>query len=510
MTEFYRSYFPHFAIEANIPSVTESPRHISGSRRSELVTAESLNAHSKGRNRRNVCRRSNSMSAISFLHYKNMKLISESTAERKAVSALRLKQSLLRLFKANNFNMPKFIPRGVTYILCLQGSVPPRTSTFPLMFHISQSLLVAKIYFSLDNAPFITQNRNVVYRLQRFVEEANRKGQGRGRLAVEEQRGLLFWEDVLRVKNGCEIEERLVEFVNQTVQVFAFYIPTLYALTTASTDEEAICPKMPLTPEKIPFLRSQKDLFSCDSDTVAQIGLCFDSSPLQEVNYEEELKLHQQLRNSAVSRYVAWDTLQMEEITASAKFIQPCNYLSFAFFLTHSDIAISTVLTEVSAVVEALSIDSIYIDDLYERIYIEEGQNVRISPAVLTGHMKQEKGSYASLWGKIREVSQKVATKQQSQLTHSELWTKLDCFWKIDASSLYPNGSESDGRLVGRLGSIPVCLTKVNLSDSAQVSIESLAQELYSSGKTRCYGVTALTDPNTEELICYLVNDCTR
>lgn len=435
-----------------------------------------------------------------------MKLISESsTEERKPVASLRIKQSLLRIFKANNFNSPKFTPLGLTYILCMQGSVPARTSTFPLMFIISPSKLAAKVYFSLDNAPFSTRNQNIVYRLQRFVDHVNKTGLGSGKLAVEEQKGLVYWGDVLRVKNGDEVEEALVKFVNHLVQMFAFYIPTLYALTTSEADYEAVLTKAPQNPEKIPFLRSQKDLFSSDSDTAAQIGLRFDSSPLQEVDYHEELRLHQLLRNSIASHYFAWDSLQMEELTASAKFVQPHNYLSFAFFLTHSNGAISPVLEMVSAVVESLSADSIYIDDLYERIYIE-GQTVRVSPAVLAGHV-QGKKSYAPLWAKIREVCQAVAIKQQSKFTHSELWTKLDCFWKIQASSLYPSVSEADGRLLGMLGSIPVCLVKVSLSGSAQVSIESLAKELYE--ETRCYGVTALADPNTEELTCYLVKDCT-
>ena len=431
-----------------------------------------------------------------------------STEERNPATALRMKQTIQRVFKANSFNSPKFTPNGLTYILCLSGSVPARTSTFPLVFFISSCVLTAKIYFSLDNAAFTSQNQNLIYRIKQFVEIANGKRMKSGRLVVDERKGLVCWEDTLRVKNGSEIEEKLVGFVNEMVKMFAFYIPGLYSLVTAAASCEEACSHLSHPAEQITFLRSQKDLFSSDSDTAAQIGLKFDSSRLLEVNYQEELRIQQSIKETSASDYFAWENVLMEESCASAKFIQPPTFLSFAFFLTHSSGQVSAVLSELHTLVKDLCSNSIYIDDLYERLYVEEGKKVRVNPAVLTGHVKKEMESYAGLWGKVGKVCQEVTYKQQSKITHSELWSKLDCFLKIQPESLYPLENGPNGSFLSTLGSIPVSLVEVNLSGAAVNTIASLSEELYNSQRGHCYGVTSLIHPDTEAITCYLVKDC--
>jgi hypothetical protein len=138
---------------------------------------------------------------------------------------------------------------------------------------------------------------------------------------------------------------------------------------------------------------------------------------------------------------------------------------------------------------------------------VEEGRKVRVNPAVLSGHIKKEMESYAGLWEKVGKVCQEVAYKQQSKMTHTELWSKLDCLLKIQPESLYPLQNGPNGSFLSTLGSIPVSLVEVNLSGAAVNTIESLSQELFSSQKVHCYGVTSLTNPDTETTTCYLVKD---
>jgi hypothetical protein len=44
---------------------------------------------------------------------------------------------------------------------------------------------------------------------------------------VDGRKGLPYWEDTLRVKNGSEIEDKLVDFINQMVKMFAFFTSIL-------------------------------------------------------------------------------------------------------------------------------------------------------------------------------------------------------------------------------------------------------------------------------------------
>lgn len=414
----------------------------------------------------------------------------------------------MRVFKNCNFNSPRPLPHGFTYILNLQGCFAPEVSVFPLLLLICSSSLTLKLYFSHNNAAFSTNNQNLLQKLHIFVDRSNEMRRGTGKLVVDVKKGLIYFEDNREFSEENSLEDFLVGYVNETVEKFAYYIPSLHSLTSLLLTPEHALALLPSSIAKIPFLHYQSAQFPPDTtDTAAQIGLKIESNPLIEIDYEQEISVQRILKISEVNSYFMWDAVELEEETASVRFNQPKGCVSFGYFLCNFSGEVAEVVRQIGLMVEGLKREEIWIDDLYDRLYVRENKEVRVSPVALKGHVRQEACSYAELWEHVRLACQGLAVKQHSRLTALELWTRLDPVWKITPSSLSLHSTGHLGGVSGSLSGIAVVLEPIEVSRDTQTLVNDLAKQVYSREERRCYGVTMMKSSDTEEMTCYLVKD---
>ena len=110
----------------------------------------------------------------------------------------------------------------------------------------------SEMFFSIDNAPFSSKNKNKLCEISKYVESWNEQI-AFGELKVEQERGVVYLQRELEVTEEAALEEDLVTLVNEMLTVFFSHVPCLYTLATATTSVDENSPS--LQPVQIPLLQ---------------------------------------------------------------------------------------------------------------------------------------------------------------------------------------------------------------------------------------------------------------
>ena len=167
------------------------------------------------------------------------------------VPASVISQCIQRLFQGNGFSQPVPLGQGIGYPMRRTGSFA-RTANFAMVFFPASSLLTAQMFFSIDNAPFSSKNKNKLCEISKYVESWNEQI-AFGELKVEQERGVVYLQRELEVTEEAALEEDLVTLVNEMLTVFFSHVPCLYTLATATTSVDENSPS--LQPVQIPPLQ---------------------------------------------------------------------------------------------------------------------------------------------------------------------------------------------------------------------------------------------------------------
>ena len=167
------------------------------------------------------------------------------------VPASVISQYIQRLFQGNGFSQPVPLGQGIGYPMRRTGSFA-RTANFAMVFFPASSLLTAQMFFSIDNAPFSSKNKNKLCEISKYVESWNEQI-AFGELKVEQERGVVYLQRELEVTEEAALEEDLVTLVNEMLTVFFSHVPCLYTLATATTSVDENSPS--LQPVQIPPLQ---------------------------------------------------------------------------------------------------------------------------------------------------------------------------------------------------------------------------------------------------------------
>ena len=422
-----------------------------------------------------------------------------SITKMQSVTSKRTLQALIRSFRLNNFTNFRPLHDGVCYVISLTSLVPPEVSTFPLLFSVRNMTVSVKIYFSQDKSAHSFADLPSTYNLTEFIEELNSRCEA-GRFVVESGKRLIHLHNSISLHKSKDVGKDIVTFANQSVGAFVEQIETLAQLAKGGTP--VVQQGGQHNGKTIEFLRTYDTESPPDSET-AMLGLKSFPRSLVEVDYDREVQVKLTMKPLSSWDVFAWEAMELDEPSASARFLMPKNCVSFEFFIRHSLTQNVDLLRKVEHIVDTLTADGVMVDDLYDRLYVVDGSSVVVSPVSLSGHLHTSQSGYSQFWGKVASLAQKIVRRQNERLSHSDLWAKLDPLWKVDLGSL--RGLTQCGEeFVGLIGTQRVRLVPISCEGTAQAVADRLAAELHSIESQRRYGVTAVEE---DGLVCYLVRD---